>query len=218
LELEAKHCPRSEYTLLERASNILGDPGLRACYDRLLIDPDAPAVFPYGGLGSLLAWGERSRNGQTFFARRIIAFLSERHRRCFHAPLRRCEFYCDRALYRDIRRRLDLWIDPAVLRQVWDATWNRWKHLLGAKMEINATFVKSGKYRWHRSDWQLVTWETALPSRLEITLPADFEQQVEAAKRTYRRFGQYAAGLDKIRSLIERKPWKKRKLSGCSRQ
>jgi hypothetical protein len=85
-------------------------------------------------------------------------------------------------------------------------------------MEVNATFVKSGKYRWHRSDWQLVTWETALPSRLEITLPTDFEQQVEAAKRTYRRFGQYAAGLDKIRSLIERKPWKKRKLSGCSRQ
>jgi hypothetical protein len=48
--------------------------------------------------------------------------------------------------------------------------------------EVAATFVKSGKYRWHRSEWQLVTWETALPSRLEIRLPADFEQQVEAAK------------------------------------
>ena len=68
---------------------------------------------------------------------------------------------------------------------------------------------KSGKYRWHRRDWQLVTWETALPSCLEIKLPADFEQLVEAAKRTYHRFGQYAAGLDKIRSLIERKPVEK---------
>jgi hypothetical protein len=51
--------------------------------------------------------------------------------------------------------------------------------------------------------------ETALPSRLEVRLPADFEQQVEAAKRTYHRFGQYAAGLDKIRSLVERKPTEK---------
>jgi hypothetical protein len=151
----------------------------------LLTDPDGLALFPYGGLGSLLVSGVRSRDAQTFFARRIIAFLPERHRRRFHAPVRKCEFYSDRALYRDIRRRLELWIDPAVLQQVWDPTWNRWKHLLGAKMEVNATFVKSGKYRWHRSDWQLVTWKTALPSRLEIKLPADFEQQVEAAKRTY---------------------------------
>jgi hypothetical protein len=76
-------------------------------------------------------------------------------------------------------------------------------------MEVNATFVKIGKYRWHRSDWQLVTWETALPSRLEIKLPADFEQQVEAAKRTYHRFGQYSPALEKVRSLIERKPMEK---------
>jgi len=182
LELEAKHCPRSEYVLLERAFNILDDPGLRSCYDALLKDAETPAPFPYGGFGSLLVSGERSRNAQTFFARRIIAFLPERYRRRFHAPVRKCEFYSDRALYRDIRRRLELWIDPAVLHQVWDATWNRWKHLLGAKMEVNATFVKSGKYRWHPSDWQLVTWETALPSRLEIKLPSDFAQQVEAAK------------------------------------
>src|SRR6516162_6224344 len=209
LELEAKHCPRSEYVLLERAFNILGDPGLRACYDALLKYPDAPALFPYGGFGSLLVSGELSRDAQTFFARRIIAFLPEWERRRFHAPLRKCEFYSDRALYRDIRRRLELWIDPAVLHQVWGASWNRWKHLLGAKMEVNATFVKSGKYRWHRSDWQLVTWETALPSRLEIKLPGDFAQQIEVAKRTYHRFGQYAAALDKIRSLVERKPIEK---------
>jgi len=76
-------------------------------------------------------------------------------------------------------------------------------------MEVNATFVKSGKYRWHRSDWQLVTWETALPSRLEIKLPADFGQQVVAAKRTYHRFGQYSPSLDKVRFLIERKPLEK---------
>src|SRR5262249_17841018 len=83
------------------------------------------------------------------------------------------------------------------------------KHLLGAKMEVNATFVKSGKYRRHRGKWQLVTWETTLPSRLEIKLPSDFAQQVEAAKRTYHRFGQYSPALDRIRSLVERKPMEK---------
>jgi hypothetical protein len=132
---------RTEDVPLERAFNILGDPGLRETYDRLLINPEAPAVFPYGGFGSLLASGERSRDGQTFFARRIIAFLPERHRLRFHAPLRKCEFYCDRALYRDIRRKLELWIDPAVLHQVWEPTWNRWKHLLGAKMDSSRRFL-----------------------------------------------------------------------------
>jgi DnaJ-class molecular chaperone len=136
LELEGKRSPRNEHVLLERAFNILGDPGLRACYDALLKDPDAPALFPYGGFGSLLISGERSRNGQTFFARRIIAFLPERHRRRFQAPVRKCEFYSDRALYRDIRMKLELWIDPAVLHHVWEPDWNRWKHLLGAIYEV----------------------------------------------------------------------------------
>jgi hypothetical protein len=40
-------------------------------------------------------------------------------------------------------------------------------------------------------------------------LPSDFVQQVEAAKRTYHRFGQYSPSLDKIRSLVERKPMEK---------
>jgi len=40
-------------------------------------------------------------------------------------------------------------------------------------------------------------------------LPSDFAQQVEAAKRTYHRFGQYSPVLDKIRALVERKPMEK---------
>jgi len=89
LEREAKHCPRTEYVLPERSFNIPGDPGLRACYDALLRDPHAPALFPDGGFGSLLVSGERSRDAQTFFARRILAFLPGRHKRRFHAPLRK---------------------------------------------------------------------------------------------------------------------------------
>ncbi len=56
LELRAKNDPRNERSFVERAFNILGDPELRACYDRLLKDPEAPALFPYGGFGSLLAY------------------------------------------------------------------------------------------------------------------------------------------------------------------
>ena len=117
-------------------------------------------------------------------------------------PLRKCDFYNNRALCRDVRRKLELWVDPAALHTVWDRTWNQWKHLVGAKVEIEGTFVQSGKYRKHRAEWELVTWETALPSRLEVKLPADFQQQLETAKTTYHRFGQYSRALDQIRLCL----------------
>ena len=77
-----------------------------------------------------------------------------------------------------------------LLRAVWDPTWNQWKHLLETKIEVEGTFVQSGKYRKRGGAWDLLTWETALPSRLEIKLPSDFQQQLEKAQRTYHRFGQ----------------------------
>ena len=203
LELQRNNAPKTERIALERAFNILAQPGLRACYDALLADPEAPALFPYGGFGVLLVAGERSRDGHTFFAHRILAFLPEcRHRR-FRAPMRQCDFHDDRALYRDNRRKLELWMDPAVLHITWDASWNQWKHLLGAKMEVDATFVQSGKYEHRHGNWELRLWETALPSRLEVKLPDGIQQQLEAAKKTYHRFGQYSAALDQIRERIE---------------
>jgi len=124
---------RSEQAALDRAFNILGRPELRACYDALLADPEAPAIFPYGGFGSLLVSGERSRDGQTFFAQRILAFSPERRHRRFHMSLHQCDFYEDRALCRDVRRKLEFWLDPALLHTLWDPTWNQWKHLLATK-------------------------------------------------------------------------------------
>lgn len=203
LELQKDNAPRTERVALERAFNILGQPELRACYDALLADAEAPAVFPYGGFGSLLVAGEPSRNGRTFFARRILAFLPECRQRRFWAPLRKCDFYDDRAFYRDVRRRLELWIDPAVLHITWDATWNQWKHLLPTKMEVYATFVQSGNYRPRRGELELVQRETVLPSRLEIKLPDEIQEQLNTARTTYRRFGQYSAALDRIRLCIE---------------
>ena len=194
---------RSEQLALERAFNILGQPELRACYDALLADPGAPPVFPYGGFGSLLVSGERSRDGQTFFAQRILAFSPERRRRRFHLPLRQCDFYDDRALCRDVRRKLEFWLDPALLHTLWDATWNQWKHLLGTKIEVNGTFIQSGKYRKRGGAWELVRWETGLPSRLAVQLPTDFQQELETAKTTHHRFGQYSRALDQIRLCLE---------------
>jgi len=103
LELRTADVLHRDRVALERAFNIVGQPELRACYDALLADPEAPALFPYGGFGSLVVVGEPSRDGQTFFARRILAFSPDLRRRRFHVPLRRCEFYDDRALCRDVR-------------------------------------------------------------------------------------------------------------------
>ena len=203
LELRAAGVQHRERVALERAFNIVGQPELRACYDALLTDPEAPTVFPYGGFGSLLVSGERSRDGETFFVRRILAFSPDLRRRRFHVRLRNCDFYDDRARCRDVRRKLEFWLDPAALHALWDRTWNQWKHLLGAKIEIEGTFVQSGKYRKRRGKWELVTWETALPSRLEVKLPPDFHLQMESAKTMYHRFGQYSRALDQIRLLLE---------------
>ena len=203
MELEAAGGPHSNQAALERAFNIVGQPELRAVYDALLADPEVPAVFPYGGFGSLLVAGERSRDGQTFFARRILAFSPERRRRRFHTTLRKCEFYEGSAVCHDVRRKLEFWLDPALLHIVWDPTWNQWKHLSGTKMEVDGTFVLSGKYRKRHGQWQLVTWETALPSRLELKVPADFANQLDTAKATYHRFGQYADALEQIRLRLE---------------
>ena len=203
LELKTAGAPRGERVMLERVFNIVAHPELRSCYDALLADPEAPAIFPYGGFGSLLVAGEPSRDGETFFARRIVAFCPELRRRRFRVPLRRCDFYDDRALCRDARRELEFWLDPAVLHALWDRTWNQWKHLLGTKIEVDGTFVQNGKYRKRREQWELVTWETALPSRLGIKLPSDFQQQIESAKTAYHRFGQYSQALDQLRLCLE---------------
>jgi hypothetical protein len=111
-----------------------------------------------------------------------------------------------------VRRKLEFWLDPAVLHTVWDRTWNQWKHLLGTSIQVEGTFVQSGKYRKRHGDWELVTWETALPSRLEVKLASDFQQQLEIARSTYHRFGQYSRALDQIRFHLEHRAIERREL------
>lgn len=206
LELHAEGAHKFDFSALERAFNILAQPELRACYDELLANSSAPVPFPYGGFGSILVAGNRSRDGQTFFVTRVLSFLPEYRQRRFRASLRQVDFYGDRAVYRDARRKLEVLLDQSAMPTVWDATWNQWKHLLSAKMEIQATFVEAGQYRHHRGEWHLVKWETALPSRLQVKLPAKINDEIESARKTYHRFGQFADAFDRIRTRIEQEP------------
>jgi curved DNA-binding protein CbpA len=206
LELRTASTPLGDLRALERAFNILAHPELRACYDALRNDPSSAAVFPYGGFGSLVVAGDRSRDGSMFYASRILSFLPERKFRHFRAPLRRVEFCNDHAVYRDSRQKLEVFLDRASLPLLWDASWNQWKHLLGTKISIKAFFIQSGKYRYRGDEWHLVNWETALPSRIEAALPANIAEQIAEARETHHRFGQFAEALDQIRARIESAP------------
>jgi len=212
LELRAAGASNRDSTTLERAFNILAQPELRACYDSLLKDLSAPAVFPYGGFGSILVAGDRSRDGQTFFAAQILSFQPELQEHRFHAPLRNLDFYDDRAIYRDVRRKLEVTLDQSAMPITWDATWNRWRHLLGAKVELRGTFVQTGKYRRRNGQWDMVKWETALPSRIHVKVPANIAEQIEAARKSYHRFGEFSEALDQIRARIEREPLEREQL------
>jgi hypothetical protein len=212
LELNTIAAARGEHVKLERAFNILGHPELRAHYDTVLANPEIPAVFPYGGVGSLLVSGDNSRQGDIFFARRILAFVPDKMHRRFHLPLRNCEFYGDKALCCDMRRKLQFWLDPAVVHLAWDPSWNRWKHLLSSKLQVDGVFVRSGKYKKRGGEWKFVDWETGLPSRLSVKLPMDFAQDIERARHAYSRFGQYSRALDQIRLCLEHKAIERKEL------
>jgi hypothetical protein len=212
LELNTIGAARGEHVKLERAFNILGQPELRAHYDSLLANPGIPAAFPYGGVGSLLVAGDRSRSGEAFFARRLLAFVPEQTHRRFHLPLRNCEFYADKALCRDVRRKLQFWLDPTLLHVSWDPSWNRWKHLLSSKLEVDGVFVRSGRYKKRGGEWKFVDWETGLPSRLSVKVPADFQEDVARARAMYCRFGQYSRALDQIRLCLEHKVIERKEL------
>jgi hypothetical protein len=206
LEFQTERAQRQQLQVIERAFNLLANPVLRSCYQALLIDPEAPALFPYGGFGSLLAAGDLSTDRETFFARKILSFLPERRERRFRAPLRKVEFLDGYAVYRDSRRKVEVFLDQLSLPLPWDPTWNQWKHLVRTKVGVEATFVKSGKYCLRDGERYLVDWETALPSRLNISLPADAHEVVANAQKAYRRFGQYFDAIQGIRERVEREP------------
>jgi hypothetical protein len=206
LELRTTHAPTGDLRALERAFNVLARPELCACYDALLNDPTSPALFPYGGFGSLLVAGDISRDGSTFYASRILSFLPEQKFKHFRAALRKVAYYNDRAIYRDSRRKLEVLFDQTSLPLLWDSSWNQWKHLLGTKIGLKATFIQSGEYQQRGGAWNLAQWETALPSRIEVAMPSNIAEQIAEVRQTHHRFGQFAEALGLIRTRIESAP------------
>jgi hypothetical protein len=212
LELQTDAASKDRIQAVERAFNLLAHPDLRSCYQALLLNPEAPALFPYGGFGALLAAGELSPDRETFFAKTILSFLPDRRQRCFWAPLRKIDFYDGYAVYRDSRRKAELILDTISLPLAFDPTWNQWRHLVSAKFGVEATFVKSGKYRLRGGEWVLVDWETALPSRLKITLPGDTPEVLSNARKLHHRFGQFFDDIQQIRLRLEHEPLERQEL------
>ena len=172
LESGVRAAKPAERVWIERAFNILSHPDLRNCYDTLRRDEDAPPVFPYGGFGSILVQGNLSNDGEAFFADRILAYKPEMRSQKVSLLLRQCEFLADRVICRDPRRKLEVWLDSCLLPGIdWDLTWNNWKHWLRSRIDVDAAFVRAGKYRLRKGEWILRTWFTALPSRLRVTVP-----------------------------------------------
>jgi len=218
VELEAGDSAAAELRQAERAFNLLAHPELRSCYDALLVDPAAPVLFPYGGFGRCVVSGELAGDGSTFFVRRILSYLPDHRQRAFRAPLRRIDFLAGRAVYRDSRRKAEVHLDPTILPLAWDPTWNQWKHLVGSKAGLSGTFVASGKYRHNAGEWQLVQWETALPSRLTVSLPSDIHVALAAAKRAHQRLGEHYDSIQRVRVRLEREPLDEEALSALCRQ
>jgi hypothetical protein len=217
LELSAAGLDR-EMRAVERAFNLLAHPECRSCYDTLLRDPDSATIFPYGGGGQCLVSGELGDNGETFFVRQILRYIPDQTQRTFRAPLRRIDFLDGFAVYRDSRRKAEAYIDPSLLPFDWDPTWNQWKHLVGTNIDISAVFVNSGKYRRHKDEWRLVKWQTALPSRLNITVPLDAIDKIKAARDSYRCLSEHSDVIAVIRERIEKEPIEYRDVSDLCRK
>ena len=210
LELLSIGAPSPHRAALARAFNILSVPELRACYDASLKDPKSPVLFPFAGFGLILVSGTPIND--RFFVRQILSFIPEWQGRHFKLPLRKLDYCADKAVYRDSRVKLEVTLDPLLLPLGFEPSWNRWKHLLEASLDVHAEFVKTGQYLRKGNQWKLVTWETALASRIEINLPDNVEEAVNRAKHTYRRFGQYSSWIEEMRQRIERDPMEKRTL------
>jgi hypothetical protein len=77
---------------------------------------------------------------------------------------------------------------------------------------VEGAFVRSGRYKKRDGGWEFVDWETGLPSRLSVRVPADFQEDVARARAMYCRFGQYSGALDQIRLCLEHKAIERRDL------
>ncbi len=201
IELALSGDQRIKKSHSERAFNILANPALKECYDRIRLHDDALPLFPYGGYGSILVEGRLIDDGKAFLAHRILAFKPEMAERKVSILLRSCEFLPDRIVFRDSRRRLEVWLDGGLLSGLkWDPAWNVWKHWIRSRLEVEATFVTSVKERLDQGARIVSKWSVALPSRLRVTVPEGLMADSECARAFNDLLGRHA---DLVRQIAE---------------
>jgi hypothetical protein len=207
LELQLGDSKARDLPYVERAFNILAHADLRNCYDALCKNEDAAPLFPYGGFGSILVDGHLSDDENAFFADQILAYKPKMTPRKVTLLLRRCEFFADRVVCRDPRRKLEVWLDSNVHQGLgWDLTWNHWKHWLRTRIEVEATFVHAGKYRLYNGEWILQKWQAALPSRLRVRAPSNVAEDIQHAQKIHAVLGAHADLVRHIRNQCEKIP------------
>ena len=207
LELQVGDSKDRDLPCVERAFNILAHADLRNCYDALSKNEDAAPIFPYGGFGSILVDGHLSDDENSFFADRILAYKPQMTSRKITLLLRRCEFFADRVVCRDPRRKLEVWLDSNILPGLgWDLTWNHWKQWLRTRIEIEATFVHAGKYRLYNGEWILQKWHAALPSRLQVHPLSNVAEDIQHAQAIHALLGEHADLVQRIRNQCEKNP------------
>ena len=196
----------ADLRIVERCFNVLMTHELRVCYDELLADGEIAPLFPNSGFGRLLVGGDPASDGQTFFARQILSFAPTHRKLRISVAFGRLVFLPDRAYYKDSRRRCDIMLDPVLLGMQWDQTWNTWKHLVPGNIVVTAPFLQAGRYRCRSGQWELITSSAALPSRMEVSIPAELNDQMRSAKETYHRFGQHWEAIARVRKRLESGP------------
>lgn len=191
----------------ERAFNLLANPEVRSAYDASLHDDEAPLPFPFGAAGYCVVAGQLSKDGETFFADSILAFKPNVQPERFEVLLRQCEFLPDRILFRDSKRKVEIWLDAGLLEGLrWDSTWNDWKPWLRSRISIASDFVEAPKVHFEDGERVVTSWWIALPSRISVTMPASLSADIERARTFHDLLGRHAEILTKIREQVAREP------------
>lgn len=192
---------------VERAFNLLANSEVRAAYDGWLQDEDNPLPFPYAASGDCVVAGRLSKDGETFFADSILAFKPNVQPKRIEVLLRQCEFLPDRIIFKDSKRKVELWLDPGLLAGLaWDSTWNNWKQWLRSRIGIASDFVEAPKVHFDGGERVVTSWWIALPSRISVMTPASLSEDIERARAFHDLLGRHAEILAKVREQVALEP------------
>ena len=191
----------------ERAFNLLANREVRSAYDASLHDDEAPLPFPFAAAGDCVVAGRLSKDGETLFADSILVFKPNVQPKRIEVLLRQCEFLPDRILFRDSKRKVEIWLDAGLLEGLrWDSTWNNWKPWLRSRIAVASDFVEAPKVHFEDGERVVTSWWIALPSRIIVMPPASLSGDIERARAFHDLLGRHAEILTRVREQAAREP------------